>query len=369
VVFWQNLNAHHQGPAMDAIAESGLFEVDWVVEDSIKGSWREAQGWPVYECRAANLIVGPSPEECTKILNRDRETSLHIITGVHSDPIRKRIFLQAMRAGCRTAMQNEHTRPVGRLRRLKPFVHEVYRRAFGQRLFGIFCIGQPAYDWYKARGYPERKLVNWMYTPKPAAAPRFDLWAEAREPRVMFLSSIDERKGADVFVEALLQHGDKPWRASMIGDGPLANTLHARIAESPLAARFEVDSFKPYAQAMELLATSDIAIVPSRFDGWGTVVNEALRLGVPVIATAKCGSADLLSQSWRGEVIQDATVPDLSSALGRWLPRLPLPPEDREHILNWSDCLSGESAAAHFVAAMDALQRGDTPPKPVWMTT
>lgn len=352
---------------MKALAESGRVSVDWVVADSIKGSWREKQGWPIFEAEAVNLIVSPSAEEVEQLLITRKEESLHIFTGIHAEGFMRSAFLRAVRLDCQCGLLNEYQPPQGRLGFAKKLVHTLYRIAFGKHIFALFCIGMRSVRWYKSVGYPGQKLVNWMYTPEPPVEPRRDLWGNATVPHIMFLSTLSETKGADLFIDALLELGNLEWRASLIGEGPLAEELHAKIANSPLRDRFETGKFRPYAEAMELLATADLAVVPSRHDGWGTIVSESFRLGVPVIASANCGASDILGDPSRGTVIPTASIPDLKAAFEEWIPKLPLTADQRENIYQWSDRLSGQSAASHFLSAVDAISAGKMPPTPPWM--
>ena len=39
---------------------------------------------------------------------------------------------------------------------------------------------------------------------------------------------------------------------------------------------------------------ADLLVLPSRFDGWGAVVNEALGAGTPVLVSDLCGSSYLV---------------------------------------------------------------------------
>lgn len=42
-----------------------------------------------------------------------------------------------------------------------------------------------------------------------------------------------------------------------------------------------------------ILSNQDILILPSIYDGWGAVVNEALQSGLYVISSNQCGAKDL----------------------------------------------------------------------------
>jgi glycosyltransferase involved in cell wall biosynthesis len=45
-------------------------------------------------------------------------------------------------------------------------------------------------------------------------------------------------------------------------------------------------------------------VLPSRFDGWGAVVNEALMVGTPVICSDRCGASDVIENGRNGYVFE-----------------------------------------------------------------
>ena len=50
------------------------------------------------------------------------------------------------------------------------------------------------------------------------------------------------------------------------------------------------------------MAAADVLVLPSRFDGWGAVVNEALMVGTPVICSDRCGASDVIENGRNGYV-------------------------------------------------------------------
>ena len=53
-----------------------------------------------------------------------------------------------------------------------------------------------------------------------------------------------------------------------------------------------------------LMSSADCLILPSRHDGWGAVVSEALMVGTPVICSDACGSAGVVHASGVGGVFR-----------------------------------------------------------------
>jgi glycosyltransferase involved in cell wall biosynthesis len=66
----------------------------------------------------------------------------------------------------------------------------------------------------------------------------------------------------------------------------------------------------------EAYSISDIFVLPSHFEPWGLVVNEAMASGLPVIATDRVGCVDdLIAQGWTGLVVPSESPQDLFVAM------------------------------------------------------
>ncbi len=123
----------------------------------------------------------------------------------------------------------------------------------------------------------------------------------------------------------------------------------------------------PNEDVLGLIKGSDLLVLPSRWDGWGAVVNEALMCGVPVACSDRCGAADLLDGRERGESVRSGSVTSLRTVLDRHIGRGKEDAATRERIRDWSRCLSGESAADYFVQIIDASTAGRVRPTAPWL--
>lgn len=367
LVFWQNINSHHQGPALDALARTDRFEVVWSVGATVQGSWREEHGWPTFESNAIRLIVNPDKEERLRLLSERKDESLHIFTGIHNDTFQRTAFLEAVRQRCNTAMLSEY-QPAKKGRGiLKRIVHTLYRILYAKSVKAVFCIGSASKRWYESVGYSKDILVDWRYTPIPPGAFTRHPWTNEGVPKLIYVSSLLPVKGIDLLIDALLQLGHLDWSLEIYGGGTLKQEMVEKVEKSPLKSRFTFADYVPYAEAMERLAAADLALVPSRHDGWGAVVSEALILGVPVLATRNAGASDMLTAEWLGIAVEDASVPAIKSELEKLIPKLPFQTASRERILAWAHRLDGQTIAEHMADSLDAIERGQRPPVPPWL--
>jgi glycosyltransferase involved in cell wall biosynthesis len=66
----------------------------------------------------------------------------------------------------------------------------------------------------------------------------------------------------------------------------------------------------------EYLSQSDVFILPTRFDGWGAVLNEAASLGKPIISTDQAGAAyHLIEDGKNGFMVNAGDVKSLTKAM------------------------------------------------------
>jgi glycosyltransferase involved in cell wall biosynthesis len=107
-----------------------------------------------------------------------------------------------------------------------------------------------------------------------------------------------------------------------MGTGGLEDELRQQL--SPLAARVQFLGFKSWHELPRYYADADVLCAPSRYDGWGLIVPEALASGLPVIGTDRTGAArEFIRNGENGMIITAAQQDSLLDALRRaaaWSP-------------------------------------------------
>ena len=106
-------------------------------------------------------------------------------------------------------------------------------------------------------------------------------------PVVLAVGRLAAQKGFGVLLDAAARWRDlepEP-RLVIAGDGPLAGELSARAAALGVRAEF----LGRRDDVPALLASADVFVLPSRWEGQPLVLQEALRAGVPVVATRAGG--------------------------------------------------------------------------------
>jgi glycosyltransferase involved in cell wall biosynthesis len=132
------------------------------------------------------------------------------------------------------------------------------------------------------------------------------LGSARRAPRApitfLFCGQMIRRKGVDLLLAAFERLVEKGLDVELRLVGREANLSEFLENLTPGGrARVCYEGFQPPDRLPEYFSNSDIFVLPSRHDGWGVVVNQALGAGLPVITSDAVGSGlDLVEDDVNG---------------------------------------------------------------------
>jgi glycosyltransferase involved in cell wall biosynthesis len=182
----------------------------------------------------------------------------------------------------------------------------------------VAAIGSAAVDAYQIL-FPRIRVFNIPYfcDLSPFRAAATERWTRAKGTvDVLFSGQLIERKGVDLLIRAFAQISDRlpKLHLQILGTGPGLNVLMGLV---PLQLRKRVHflGFQQPAVIPKIFAAADIFVLPSRHDGWGVVVNEALGSGLPIIVNDHVGARDLVENGRNGFITLAGDVDSLAGAL------------------------------------------------------
>ena len=122
-------------------------------------------------------------------------------------------------------------------------------------------------------------------------------------------------KGFDLLVEALpaLAAAVPAARLVLIGDGPERAGLEARAAALGVAGRLTVPG--AVGDVTRWLAAADVVAAPSRNEGMGRAIVEAMALGIPVVGAAVGGIPSVIADGECGRLVPPEDAGALARAL------------------------------------------------------
>ena len=119
---------------------------------------------------------------------------------------------------------------------------------------------------------------------------------KGKDKVVTFLGRITMQKGPEYFVEAASRVLAKTHnvRFVMAGSGDMMEKMIRLAADRDIADRFHFTGFLKGRQVSEMLAASDVYIMPSVSEPFGISPLEAMQMGVPSIISKQSGCAEIL---------------------------------------------------------------------------
>jgi glycosyltransferase involved in cell wall biosynthesis len=191
--------------------------------------------------------------------------------------------------------------------------HTQNNRKFASHIDLHFCENAEVYDWLLANGEDEESVVL-VESAVDTSRFRFVERAPASEMRVGYVGRLSEEKAPLVFIDVAQRMADPLIHFVMAGAGPVEAKVRRDIARSGNSVSFigVADDVAAH------LASLDVLVVPSVFDGRPVVVLEALALGLPVIASRVGGLPALVHEGETGFLVE----PGDTDAIVRHLRRL-----------------------------------------------
>ena len=113
---------------------------------------------------------------------------------------------------------------------------------------------------------------------------------------VLFTGQFIARKGIDNLLHAFAVIADECPDVDLILAGGVRENINPEQLPEKYKDRIKFAGFVQPADLPELYSRADIFVLPSRYDGWGVVINEALGAGLPIIASDQVGAAHDLVQ-------------------------------------------------------------------------
>ena len=139
------------------------------------------------------------------------------------------------------------------------------------------------------------------------------------ESDVIFVGRLIPEKGVDLLLKVLVKVKEElpDVRAVIVGDGPERGRLERMARNLGLEKNVLFTGFLPYERVIALMKASKVFVLPSRREGFGMVVLEAMACGLPVVTlNAPMNAARFLVENGKsGFVVNEGQISDALASL------------------------------------------------------
>lgn len=145
---------------------------------------------------------------------------------------------------------------------------------------------------------------------------RSNIVSTTKNKQIIAVGSLTPAKGMDQLLHAFghIAHEFPDWNLVIYGSGQDLPYLQELIEKYNI--KHQVKIYDPIPNIQDELIKSSIYAFPSRSDGFGLVLTEAMECGLPCVAfDCECGPREIVSNNETGILVSDKNITEFSEAL------------------------------------------------------
>lgn len=327
---------------------------------------RAKMGWSydsIGNAKLVNLSTVEDKEQYIKdsLKNIDKD-ALHFMMGIRNSGINKYVYKYVIGSNKNVAVIAER-RTEYALSWHRKLISDIYyyfeTLKIRSKVKFVLAMGTLGVKSYCSLGWSKNKVMPFMYH---KVTNRDFVQNSAKDEdttntgnnviKFLYVGQFDRRKGIDILISSFNDVIDRNrWELDIVGaNGELMNSM------LDWAKSRENINYKGVWNSIEVTQNAsdyDVCIVPSRYDGWGMFVTEAIEAGVGCITTDKTGSKDLVSSSQAGLVVKSGDVNELCTAIQGCIDNPEIVKAWKIHAKNYRDRISDESIGQYVINCIE----------------
>lgn len=321
LIIWQKNPSMHQTGALRELVRLWAGEVAIVYETGLPER-RRMLGWgeppPIADATTYYLDGLTNSREWIQSFLDQNRGAIHLTNAFRGSIVHRVVYPIFRKQRARWALICEKPDFRGTIGALKRLWYFMYLKRLKCHVDMFFCIGPHASSWLRKVGVAEQKIQNFGYQldpliyGEPSACSLRRKVVSSGLTRFVYIGQFSSRKGIDLLLSAIERLPRDGWRFDFYGHGGAFQGQVQRVCAS--SDRLNFHGVVEASKVLKTLSKYDVCVVPSRYDGWGFVVGEALTAGGGVITTFQTGARVLVDSSGAGIVVAP-DVQELANAM------------------------------------------------------
>lgn len=348
LLFWQNCISPHQLPYISEIFKDHRIESVFLIAPIITGKERLEMGWKqdLENIQGLTLIISPDYDQVTSLMKEHVQNAIHLFSGIRANQTVFSYFKLSLNFNVRRGIITEtpylYNYPLW-LHKLR-FLLRDYQ--YVKKIDYVFSMGEMAESYYKFWS-KDWKVFQFGYSVKIDEFQNKEIKGVCR---IVFVGSLSRRKNVRLLLHALKKiEKENVFQLDIIGNGEDESYLKSYVADHKMSAYVNFLGKRDMKETHKRLNSYDALILPSLYDGWGAVINEALQSGLYVICSDACGAKTLIEDSNRGLVFKSGNIKSLAESLNHLNNQIDKIRSVRRERILWSEKISGSSMANYLV--------------------
>lgn len=227
---------------------------------------------------------------------------------------------------------------------------------------GILSVSHFARDYFRLYGAPDSKIHPFGYFRSlPPTLKVRPLKKKKERIDVIFVGQFVHRKGVDILLSAIepLMRTRNNLFLQLVGAGEEESRYRSWVAEKNLTRQITFEGTLSPHKVVGRISRADVLVLPSRWDGWGIVVNEAFMASVPVIVSDMCGASDVVKDGINGFVFSSENIQELTRKLDGLTSNSQLRLRMKTRASKTGLMLEAETAAQYLLAVINGRWNQD----------
>lgn len=369
ITIWMNMPSFYQIDLFCELAEMKQIDLKVIFARNVP-SERSSLGWRT-EFRDLKLDVqfldSAHPIlDAIQIAWRQRQR-IHIINGIWAEPPFT-VALAILRISCpHYFVYSEAPVPYYQRSQIKLMLRKVVAfPLIRTRKASLLAVSRFSKEFYQQYGFTLDRIYDFGYFRKNnTKIVKNNSNINELNTTFIYVGQLSKRKRVDLLIKAVEPILNDKIRLLIIGGGEEYETLIQLARDLSISEFITFYGIVTSDEVLEIISKSDALVLPSSYDGWGLVINEALMVGVPVILSDGCGSAEVVQHGESGFIFANNKMESLRLSIQQFLS------SDRELLkeqaMRTGNNLNASVASRYMVEClMHALQPSQAKPIPPW---
>jgi glycosyltransferase involved in cell wall biosynthesis len=243
----------------------------------------------------------------------------------------------------------------GRFELLLRYVYSFfkYRKIFYQfkdHTSFLLPLGMAAVNNYRTYGWSDEKMFNFMYNPNIPKRLSSRILSDEETLRFVFIGRFyNKTKGIDTLLNACKKL-EGNWSLDLVGGYGPDKDATIRLAETLEHVNF-IGAWKAD-DVVTKLSEYDVAVVPSKYDGWNLLANESVHAGIGCIISDEAVSHEIIENSGSGKVFKAKHIVELAEIMQECIDHKQIVNTWKENTKTFVDNITEETVGKYLISIL-----------------